>query len=231
MGRVRPRREGLQHLQALRYPRSDNAPSQPQRYKLRPADAARVAHRAVWRRTGFRGHHHEKSPANAQEVSASAIAAARGVGIGVRSITRSLLSAQVFLSDHAATRDARKRTGICLIPAREFDRSRATLPTSSTRLIRGISASNISRNSSRARYAPAQKCSPLLNARCSLGDRLRLKVKGFSKTVVKDFKIVVEGRDERSEIAFRRRRNDLVECCSNLFLCRHPACSVLKNHR
>jgi len=50
------------------------------------------------------------------------------------------------------------------------------------------------------------------------------------RNVVKDFKIVVEGGDERSEIAFRRRRNDLVESCSNFFLCRHSACSVLKTN-
>jgi hypothetical protein len=41
--------------------------------------------------------------------------------------------------------------------------------------------------------------------------------------VVKHFQVVIEGRDERSEIAFPRRRNDLVECRSNLL----PTCYFL----
>jgi len=75
----------------------------------------------------------------------------------------------------AAACDSVKRTGMCLIPARKFDRSRSTLPVISICLRRGKSACRVKRSSRRARCAPPQKCSPRLKARWSLGVRLRSK--------------------------------------------------------
>src|SRR5579875_1289919 len=65
----------------------------------------------------------------------------------------------------AAARAGVNLTGMCLIPATKLDRSRSGLPASCMSGKRVSSSSSITRNSSRARLAPTQKCSPCAKAR------------------------------------------------------------------
>src|SRR5581483_11164788 len=57
------------------------------------------------------------------------------------------------------------------MPFRKFERSLSGSPASSISGMRFMTSSKITRISSRARFAPRQKCSPLPKAMCSLGFR------------------------------------------------------------
>ena len=81
------------------------------------------------------------------------------------SSTRPRRDARRFPGRGAPAHSGVKRTGMCLMPFTKPERSRDTGPSSSMSGRRRSSSSNMIRISSRARWAPRQKCGPMPNPR------------------------------------------------------------------
>jgi hypothetical protein len=67
-----------------------------------------------------------------------------------------------------------------LIPPTKFERKRSSGLAGSAYSRRRANSRKTTSSSSRARFAPAQKCSPIPNAMCGLGVRLMSNLKGSS---------------------------------------------------
>jgi len=72
--------------------------------------------------------------------------------------------------------------GMCLMPPTKLERKRSSGPAGSAYSRRLANSRKITSSSSRARFAPRQKCSPIPNAMCGLGLRPISNLKGSSKT-------------------------------------------------